>query len=153
MQRDEKDFDPHLIAAFTHLVSILLWPVFFGIDIRFWIGRKIVMQQIRREQRSAQIFFHRYKAWAHETFGATDPQQGFTKMAGELEEARNNPSDMVEYADLLMCLMYSYSCQFPDKTFDELIEVANEKLCINMKRKWKLQPDGTYQHIKCFHPV
>lgn len=91
-------------------------------------------------------FYQDYVKWSHSTFGTDTPIHGLTKLITEAQEAKESPNDMTEYADCLMCLFYAFSCAFPDKTMNDLIEAANKKLEKNKNRTWVKQPDGTWQH-------
>jgi hypothetical protein len=90
--------------------------------------------------------FARYKKWSHGTFGIDT--HGFKKMRKEIEEVEAEPSDLKEWSDVLMCFMYAFSCQFPDKSISELLPVLIEKLSYNEKCKWIQQPDGTWNRDK-----
>ncbi len=89
-----------------------------------------------------------YTRWAVGTFGLDNPKHGATKLVKEAKELEENPTDITEQADCLMCLLYNFKCAHPDKPISDLLEAAKAKLEINKNREWVKQPDGTYQHLK-----
>lgn len=95
-----------------------------------------------------QEFYKEYTDWSVGTFGEDKPAHGLTKLIKEAQEAKEQPDDMLEYADCLMCLLYAFRCAFPNHNIEALLEAANLKLQRNKSRKWIQQPDGTWQHDK-----
>lgn len=67
------------------------------------------------------------------------------KLKQEADEVISEPNNIEEYADCLFALI-SASVK-AGYSYNELIEATFKKACINQKRKWKLMPDGTHQHI------
>lgn len=93
-------------------------------------------------------FYKDYCEWAVGTFGLDNPKHGATKLLKEAAELEENPTDIKEQADCLMCLLYNFKCAHPELPISALLDAASEKLEININRVWIKQPDGTFQHVK-----
>lgn len=88
--------------------------------------------------------------WSRETFGSSTPQV-LTKLQAEfselLEATQGTEPDRAEVAkesaDVLFMLL-----QLAENMGYDLLEETQKKFEVNRKRKWKKQPDGTFQHVK-----
>lgn len=86
--------------------------------------------------------------WADETFGTTTREAALIRAYKEIQELRealthcnpHGPKLVEEAADVCITL-YRY-IYLVDK------EAINKKMAVNRKRKWKLNGDGTAQHVK-----
>lgn len=92
-------------------------------------------------------------AFASETFRRATPTSSITKLETEISELKKELSYgqlteflIEEYVDCIMCLLNSYAaCGL---TADSLFVAFCDKLEKNKLRKWKLNSDNTYSHIK-----
>lgn len=85
--------------------------------------------------------------WADETFGPCTPTQALYRALDEIMELELGikvgylDKQMVEEAADVCITLYRY-IYLVDK------DAIGKKMAINRKRKWKLNGDGTAQHIK-----
>jgi hypothetical protein len=89
-----------------------------------------------------------------ELVGEQTPLAAANKIVHEAEELVTaeswfaaNPADPGnEAADVLITLLgWAHRAGW---TVDELVAAARRKMDVNLRRKWALQPDGTFQHIE-----
>ena len=67
-------------------------------------------------------------------------------MKREIEEVLENPEDLEEWADILICYMGGFGkTKFTTK---ELFESVDKKIEKNINIKWKENGDGNYSNIK-----
>lgn len=77
--------------------------------------------------------------WAEETFGPCTSQAAMVRAAIEMDEYLATTSyNIEEAADVIITLYRIPGIQ----------EAINKKMAINRQRKWKLNGDGTGQHVK-----
>jgi hypothetical protein len=76
---------------------------------------------------------------------AATPESQLRKLRAELDELEVDHS-VEEAADVMVCLI-GFLIKKDYTIFDFLMALA-KKTRINLARKWQLQNDGTYQHIK-----
>ncbi len=77
--------------------------------------------------------------WANETFGPCTSYTAMMRAATEMDEYLNAMCyDIEEAADVVITLYRIPGIQ----------EAINKKMAINRGRKWKVNNDGTGQHIK-----
>jgi len=91
--------------------------------------------------------------WASKTFGNPTPKAAVARMLKEVEELKEldlseiteevREKAMRECADILIVLWV-----VSDTLGGDLQYYVNEKMQINRKRKWKMNGDGTGQHVK-----
>jgi len=96
------------------------------------------------EQPTMYDLYTRVVSFSQKTFADATLLDHVLKLDKEVKELKNKPTDVMEYADCLMCLFtsaYGANISYPD-----LIRAVSEKLAINEKRKWVKLEDGTYQH-------
>jgi predicted house-cleaning noncanonical NTP pyrophosphatase (MazG superfamily) len=80
-----------------------------------------------------------------ETFPKADSVDHLKKLQSETLEAIEDPKDVYEYADCLLCIFgAAYKAGF---SYEELKLASETKLYVNKNRKWEKLEDGTYQHI------
>lgn len=89
-----------------------------------------------------------HATWSQLTFGS-DSERGPTgplnHLAKEVQEAMAAPTDMMEYADLLLLVLDA--SRRAGITADHLLDVAEEKLRINIAREWgPRQANGVFEH-------
>jgi len=68
------------------------------------------------------------------------------KLKAEIKEVEEDTKQIEEYADCLIALFGASNSA--GITYDELKNIALNKMVINKNRTWEKQPDGTFQHIK-----
>ena len=91
--------------------------------------------------------------WASKTFGYPTPEAAVKRMLKEVEElkevklsemsAEDVHKAMVECADIFIVM-----CVVADSLGCNLQDYIDNKMEINRARKWKMNGDGTGQHIK-----
>jgi len=86
------------------------------------------------------------KEWSEKTFPDAVSTDHLRKLKQEVDEAINDPNDILEYSDCLIALLASVNRS--GFTFDDLIKATHRKLKINKGRKWIKNLDGTHQHLK-----
>lgn len=80
--------------------------------------------------------------WYRDTFEHYSPGAMVLKTFGEATEFRDDPS-AEEAADILICVIgWAQAAEV------DLLKAVTLKMEKNKARRWQLQPDGTYQHIK-----
>jgi hypothetical protein len=87
--------------------------------------------------------------WADETFGTTTPEAALQRALLEIKELQayiswlGNAQDkgIAEEAADVCITLYRYIYLVDP-------EAINKKMAVNRKRKWKLNGDGTAQHVK-----
>ena len=88
--------------------------------------------------------------WSAKTFPESHPINLLLKLKEETSEAIVSPKSAGEYADCLIALFAASNSA--GIMFSELLMKSHIKLEENKKRKWRKQPDGTYQHV-CKHKL
>lgn len=84
--------------------------------------------------------------WSRDKFGDEDnPLPSLHHLKSEVDEAIADPTDDMEYADMLGLIMSAYSRTVGTAT--KLIETLKKKLEINKNRKWS-EPD---ENGACYH--
>lgn len=92
--------------------------------------------------------------WSEQTFGnARDrgPHGPLKHMVLEIEEALSNPTDVLEYADLLILL--ADSSRRAGFSFQEVISAAQRKMLINKSRTWARPQPGSMDPALHKRPV
>lgn len=93
-----------------------------------------------------ELIYERMVSFAAKRFYDATATDHLEKLKQEAQEAKDNPEDIEEYADCLLCLFGAATkAKF---TFGELLEATRNKLFIVENREWKKKPDSTYQHIE-----
>jgi len=87
--------------------------------------------------------FETIAQWGEDTFGPIKPERVISRTKEEMAELEADPSDPVEVADMVICLM-----RFPG-----VVEAIQGKMTVNRKRRWRLMGDGTGYHIKDAPPA
>ena len=86
--------------------------------------------------------------WSNATFGPGQRTDGMiAHLAREVQELKESPTTLSEYADCLMLLIDAAgSVGF---NMDDLVKATFEKLEINKKRKWgPANEDGSIEHVE-----
>lgn len=68
------------------------------------------------------------------------------KLAAEATEVAQAPNDLVEVADVMICLVADLLNQ--GWTLDDLGEAVRTKMIRNRARTWARTANGTWQHVK-----
>ncbi len=69
------------------------------------------------------------------------------KLKDEIDEAIKS-GDLVEFADMQICLLDAFRIRFPALTTDVLLSACAKKLNVNNSRDWsKANEKGVHQHI------
>lgn len=71
---------------------------------------------------------------------------GLRREINEVLTEDNKEDKLKEYADCFIYLLSS--CAYAGFNTNEIVKATQEKIQINLERKWKENPDGTYSHIK-----
>lgn len=69
--------------------------------------------------------------------------QAIRKLKKEVEELEQNSHGEDEFADVAIILF-----DIAEMRGHDILEAVITKIATNYKRKWKLESDGTYQHVK-----
>jgi hypothetical protein len=92
--------------------------------------------------------------WSKKTFGEGNNITGLCNhITKELEEIKQSPGDVIEYADvfiLLLDLLWRNN-----HTAAEFIEALQQKQQINFQRKWHIENFQTgkpVEHVKMYNP-
>jgi hypothetical protein len=72
--------------------------------------------------------------------------QAIRKLKKEVEELEQNSTGEDEFADVAIILF-----DIAEMRGHDIQEAVIKKMAINYQRKWQLEGDGTYQHIKEDH--
>jgi len=85
--------------------------------------------------------------WATNTFPHGDTQGHLNHLLTEVQELKEDPKDILEYADCMIILLHV--ARTNGITVDMLADAVKIKLGINRKRKWT-PPDenGAQRHVK-----
>lgn len=99
-------------------------------------------------------FWHAHSEWSQATFG-TDQERGpvgsLKHLAKEVQEVLADPTDIIEFADLLFLVFDS--TRRAGFTPEQLIEAANAKLAVNKSRQWqKPTSDEPVEHVRATDP-
>lgn len=96
-----------------------------------------------------QKLYTRIGVWLGQAFPGATAQEHITKLITEAKELHDNPRDIMEYADCIIAILgAAYKEKF---TYHDLVMAVDDKLRININRRWIKQPDGTYQHTELTH--
>ena len=115
------------------IVSLIL-GILTGILIGYFFDKRTSRSLYREAGRVSKTMFP--------TAGI---KEHMLKLKQEADEVIASPLDTEEHAD---CLLIVMSAAFKAGiSYDRLITTASIKLEELEKRKWKLEEDGTYQHI------
>lgn len=100
-----------------------------------------------------------WMAWTKENFPKSGAKSSLIHLQEEIKEVlreldmdephpRQDESVMtlMEYADCMICLLTAVGKS--GMTIEQLLKAMMNKMQTNYKRKWKLNPDNTYSHIK-----
>jgi hypothetical protein len=95
-------------------------------------------------------FWHVQGAWSQATFGL-DGERGpagpLAHLAKEVEEAKANPTDASEYADLVFLVFDT--ARRAGLTYRGLVKAVNDKLAVNKARTWgRPGADGVVEHVR-----
>lgn len=95
--------------------------------------------------------------WTKENFPASGAKASLIHLREEIKEVIEEIDSefptatseegitLMEYADCFICLLTAAGKS--GFTIQELFKSIKNKMNINYKRKWKLNPDNTYSHI------
>lgn len=98
------------------------------------------------EQKDNETLYNEFGQWTKATFPNAGSVKHLIKLKEEVNEAIEAPNDIMEYADCMGGLFgAAYKAGF---TFDDLFDAWNKKFQINKTRKWQVNKNGTYSHIK-----
>lgn len=99
-------------------------------------------------RKSFASLFREAAEWSDAIFGANRSPMGPLKhLAKEVTEAQEKPSDITEYADMILLVMNAAHCNGWDGY--ALLEAVDKKLQINKQRKWgALNSEGISEHVK-----
>lgn len=101
--------------------------------------------------------------WTNDNFPRSGPKSSLIHLQEEIKEVLDaidwikpdgpNPISeegipLIEYADCMICLLTAAGKS--GFYIEELMRAIMNKMKINYTRKWKLNPDNTYSHIKDF---
>lgn len=90
------------------------------------------------------------RPWAMQIFPEATAISSLRKLEEEIEEIENDINhdvkDPIEYADAMMCLFDSAARHGISAA--QIRDAFEEKLEINLNRKWKKNPNNTYSHVK-----
>lgn len=88
--------------------------------------------------------------WALETFPKATAISSLRKLESEIREIEadvlNGVREPEEYVDAMMCIFDSAARM--GISIEELVIAFAAKLKKNKRRKWKINPDNSYSHIK-----
>lgn len=98
--------------------------------------------------------FKEFMQWGDVTFEKVTSISSMSKMQDEVNELwrevarpdRNRAHIADEIADVMMCALMT--AQRSGISYEELEEAFKKKLEINKGRKWKLNSNNTYSHVK-----
>lgn len=79
-------------------------------------------------------------SWSLKTFGSKGGVEStFNHMVEEMREVLDDPTDIMEWADVL--ILYMDAAAHCGHTMETIREAVLEKHCINVNREWG-EPDG-----------
>ena len=94
-----------------------------------------------------QKFQNEQGKWSDATFGGQTPDGKLAHLAKEVKELRQEPYDIMEYADCFMLLLDA--ARKAGISADVLLEAASSKLEVCKKREWgEPNKDGSVEHIR-----
>ena len=112
---------------------------------------KFVKNKMENKKTIFQLEEERY-AWSLATFPKASALGSLKKLRDEVDEIEENikegKRDVMEYADVLMCLFDSARRQENPIPIQEIFDAFEQKLEINKKRIWAENDNGSYSHIK-----
>ncbi len=89
-------------------------------------------------------------AWSQSVFINATASEAIAKARSELDEIEENilrgVKDPTEYADAIMCVLDAGKRD--GISTEDILNAFEQKNSINLNRKWKRNPDGSYAHIK-----
>ena len=92
--------------------------------------------------------FKEHIKWSQQTFGKKKTYKAcFAHMEREIDECRENPKDIEEYADILL-LLFDAFYRGTGKGFDALVNAVSKKIKKNKNRKWNVSKDP---NVPSFH--
>jgi len=92
-------------------------------------------------------FQSNHAAWASKTFPDETLDEVIKHLKAEIDEARETPSDVFEWADCYILMMYA--CQRCGHSMSDVVDIAKKKHEINLKRTWPgKNKEGIYQHAE-----
>jgi Protein of unknown function (DUF550) len=105
---------------------------------------------LRSNRLSLRQLWFEHSVWSQATFG-TDKERGpqgpLKHLAKEVQECLENPSDIMEFADLQFLIFDA--CRRAGFSYNDLELAVTQKLEINRKRKWgKASADSPVEHIR-----
>jgi hypothetical protein len=101
--------------------------------------------------RSIRDFCKQHAKWSQETFGL-DSERGpigaLKHLAKEAQEAQNDPTDIIEYADCLFLTIDA--ARRAGFSWRQLLDAAFQKLAINKTRTWPkpTKSDEPIEHVR-----
>lgn len=107
------------------------------------------MDPIDRPTSDMRAFWNAQAEWSRATFGS-DAERGplgpLKHLAKEVNEVIKDPTDLIEYADLLF--LVCDATRRAGFTYDQLIEASWSKLAINKARQWQkpIRGDEAVEH-------
>lgn len=112
---------------------------------------KFVKSKMENKKTIFELEEERY-AWSLATFPKASAIGSLNKLRDEVDEIEENikegKRDVMEYADVLMCLFDSARRQENPILIQEIFDAFEQKLEINKKRIWSENDNGSYSHVK-----
>jgi len=90
--------------------------------------------------------FDKLKKIAEEIFPESTFEGHLLKAKDEIDEVIENPSDVSEFADVLICVFNAAHKR--GISYEQLYEAVENKIPIIEKRVWTKTEDGNYQHVE-----
>lgn len=114
------------------------------------VDQIIITDPTTSDRGNLSQFWQEQAEWSRATFG-DDNERGPTgplkHLRKEVDEVLKDPTDLVEYADLLFLVFDS--TRRAGFTYDQLVEACFSKLKINKERKWsKPTSDEPVEHVR-----
>lgn len=108
---------------------------------------KLAKKLVGSSTPSLQDFQNRIASWQAATFPNQSLAGKLAHLCKEAGELRSAPSDLHEWADVL--ILFLGAAAFQGLTVSELLRLAEEKHAICKNRKWPTSPDadGVYHHL------
>lgn len=84
--------------------------------------------------------------WAAKTFPSATTQSALHHLKEEIKEVEADPTDVMEYADMLMLVMEA--ARLSGFSADDILKAFAQKHEINKSRIWVKNRNGSYYHLK-----
>lgn len=109
---------------------------------------KIILAYIKGAAETS-FYLQNFMNWSVSTYKKSTSLSCMTHLKRECDEVleeTDKGKQLVEFADCFMCLLSAAAREGFDA--EQLIDAIRAKAEINYKRKWVLNPDNTYSHVK-----